>query len=161
MERHSVSGIVLRALRGVLAMVVLAACSGPANTTESLTNTSPDPDEQGVAALQRGWALVSLQEVGGTMTDAPEGRFVADFGLDGDLYIQADCNVCSAAYSAAADGSVEVIGPFPCTLAWCTSAPLDARYLSLLESARSWSVGDETLELSSAKGVLVFNRTTG
>ena len=159
MEQHSVTGVVLRALRGVLAMIVLAACSGPTNTTESLTNPSPDPEEQGVAALQRGWALVSLQEAGAAVTSAPEGRFVADFGADGDLYIQADCNVCSAGYSAAADGSVEVIGPFPCTLAWCASAPLDGRYLSLLESARSWSVGNDTLELSSAQGVLLFNRT--
>jgi hypothetical protein len=35
--------------------------------------------------------------------------------------------------------------------------PLDTRFLGLLRSARSWSIGDAGLELSSAAGSLLFH----
>jgi heat shock protein HslJ len=155
MAQISAPGMAWRTVRGVVAVIGLAACSGGVNTAEAPSNPTQAPD---VAALQDAWDLVSLQEAGAAVTSVPEGRFVADFGADQDLYIQADCNVCSAAYRATDAGTVDVVGPVPCTLAWCSSAPLDARYLSLLQSARSWSVGDGTLELSSAEGVLRFTR---
>ena len=86
------------------------------------------------------------------MTPAPEGLFVADFGPDEDLYIKADCNVCSAAYRAGDEGTLEVIGPIPCTRAYCFTAPLDTRFLALLEGASSWSIEEGALQLSSPGG---------
>ena len=156
MTQIGACGVVWRTLRGVVAMVGLAACSGAGTATQTPGNPTAAPD---VALLQGTWAVVSLQEAGKAATSAPEGRFIADFGVDGDLYIQADCNVCSAGYEATDDGAVAVVGPIPCTLAFCPTAPLDSRYVSLLESARTWSVGSGSLELSSAEGVLVLSPT--
>jgi heat shock protein HslJ len=99
---------------------------------------------------------VSVQEAGEAATLAPAGRFIAEFGPDADLFIQADCNVCTAGYEATDDGTVRVEGPIPCTLAWCESAPLDTRFLALMETADSWSVTDGALELSSTDGTLRF-----
>jgi heat shock protein HslJ len=93
-----------------------------------------------------------LQDGQGRADEVPAGRFVADFGVDGDLYIEADCNVCSAAYHAEDEGALEVLGPVPCTLAYCSTAPLDTRFLRVLQAARSWSIEESTLRLSSPDG---------
>jgi heat shock protein HslJ len=154
----SAGSITWRALRGVVAVVGLAGCSGPSHGVETPGGPTPATAEQGVDALQRAWDLVSLQDTGGAVTSVDEGRFTADFGGDGDLFIEADCNVCSAGYTASADGIVEVIGPIPCTLAYCSTAPLDTHSVALLQSIQSWSVGDAGLELSSAEGTLLFHR---
>jgi len=146
-----------RALRGVVAVIGLAGCNGPTHGMETPGGPTPTAEEQGLAALLDAWSLVSLQEAGGAVTLADAGRFTADFGADGDLFIEADCNVCSAGYEGTPDGSVEVIGPIPCTLAYCSTAPLDTRFLALLQSARSWSIGEAGLELSSAGGWLLFH----
>jgi len=138
-------------------VVFLSGCSGP---TPDIQNPSdPTPEATRVEALQGAWTLGSLQEAGAAPDAVPAGGFVADFGVDGDLYIEADCNVCSAAYRAGDDGTVEVIGPIPCTLAYCSSAPLDTRFLRVLEGARSWSIEEGTLRLSSPDGgVLLLQR---
>ena len=147
-------------LRGVVAMIGLASCGGAIDGAATPSDLLPAGSERELAALQGSWALVSLQE-GSEAAPVPERRFFADFGPDQDLFIKADCNVCTAGYTSALDGSVEVMGPIPCTLAYCATAPLDTRYLALLEGARSWSVTEKTLELSSAGGVLRFERTAG
>jgi len=152
------NGFTWAGLRGVVAVIAMTACSGTTADTGSPTGSTSASQKQGLAALQGDWALVSLQEPGAAVTPVPRGRFTAEFGPDEDLFIQADCNVCSAGYAAQADGSLEVIGPIPCTRAYCSSAPLDTRYLVLLESAESWSLGNGTLELSSAAGALLFER---
>jgi heat shock protein HslJ len=156
MAQIGVTGIVWRALRGIGATIALAACGGAGGPTQGPAEATPAPT---VAHLRHSWTAVSLQHAGEPAVLAPESRLVADFGDDGDLYIQADCNVCSAGYEASADGSLEVVGPVPCTLAFCSSAPLDSQFLALLEAARSWSVEGETLELSSEAGVVVLTRT--
>ena len=139
-----------RLLRGISAVIFLTGCSGPAHDIQ--TPSDPTQKAAGVKALENAWTLVSLQEAGGTPEEVPAGTFVADFGVDGDLYIEADCNVCSAAYRAGDDGAVEVIGPIPCTLAYCSSAPLDTRFLQVLEGAGTWSIEEGTLRLSSPDG---------
>ncbi len=139
-----------RLLRGISAVIFLTGCSGPAHDIQ--TPSDPTPKAAGMEALQDAWTLVSLQEAGAIPEVVPAGSFVADFGVDGDLYIEADCNVCSAAYRANDDGTVQVIGPIPCTLAYCSTAPLDSRFLRILEGAGSWSIEEGTLRLSSADG---------
>lgn len=156
MRQIGATGVVWRTLRGVVAMVGLAACSGASATTETPSQPTPAPD---AATLQGRWTLVSLQATDGETTPVSEGSFVADFGADGDLYIQADCNVCSAAYRASDGGTIEVIGPIPCTLAYCSTAPLDTRFLALLEGASSWSIEEGALQLSSPdSGALLLQR---
>jgi heat shock protein HslJ len=153
----SAGSITWRALRGVVAVVGLAGCNGPSHGVELPGQPTPAASERGVEALQGSWTLVELLEAGAAVTPVSEGTLIADFGADGDLFIQADCNVCSAGYDASADGAVEVIGSIPCTLAYCSIAPLDTRFLALLQSARSWSIGEVGLELSSAAGSLLFH----
>jgi heat shock protein HslJ len=158
-------GIVIRlawaGLRGVVAMIGLASCGGAIDGAATPSDIVPSAPSRELATLQGSWALVSLQESGSEAATVPEQRFFADFGADKDLFIKADCNVCTAGYTAGRDGSFEIPGSIPCTLAYCASAPLDTRYLTLLQGARSWSVSDKTLELSSAGGVLHFERTDG
>ena len=148
--------IAWRTVRGLVATIGLAACSGAGGPTETTSTATPAPD---VAHLQGAWTVTSLQEAGETASPAPEGRFVADFGPDGDLYIQADCNVCSAGYRASDEGTLEVTGPIPCTLAYCSTAPLDTRFLALLEGASTWSIEASSLPLSSPdRGALLLQR---
>ena len=142
---------VRRPLRGIAAVIFLAGCSSPTDGIATLSNPS-SATRPSAETLQGAWTLVSLQEGGTTAEEVPAGRFVADFGEDRDLYIETDCNVCSAGYRAGDDGTVEVIGPIPCTLAYCSSAPLDTRFLRVLEGARSWSIEEGTLRLSSPDG---------
>jgi heat shock protein HslJ len=145
-------GGVGRPLRGVIAVVFLSGCGGPNDGVQVPSLPSSDREAPGVEALQGAWTLQSLQEAGRPADEAPAGAFVADFGVDGDLYIEADCNVCSAAYRATDAGTLEVIGPIPCTLAYCSSSPLDTRFLRLLEGASSWSTDEGTLRLSTPDG---------
>ena len=157
MAEVGVFGRVWRPLRGVLALVFLTGCGGPHDATPAQPSASQDPP--GVEALRQAWQLASLQEGGGVAEPVSGVDLVADFGPDGDLYIEADCNVCSAAYRAADDGTLEVVGPIPCTLAYCQSAPLDTRFLRGLERARSWSIDEGTLQLSSPDGgILLLQR---
>jgi heat shock protein HslJ len=153
-------GFLKAALRGVGALVWMIACSSSTTGTGSPSGSTSPVQKHDLASLQGDWTLVSLHEPGGEITQAPRGRFTAGFGEDGDLFIQADCNVCSAGFAARADGSLEVIGPIPCTLAYCSTAPLDTRFLVLLESAEGWSLVDGTLELSSPGGILLFEHAT-
>ena len=139
-----------RLLRGISAVIFMTGCSGP--THDIQTPSDPTPAAAGVETLQGAWTLVSLQEAGAAPNAVPAGSFVADFGVDEDLYIEADCNVCSAAYRAGDDGMVQVIGPIPCTLAYCSTAPLDTRFLRILEGAGSWSIEEGALQLSSPDG---------
>ena len=145
--------------RGIVAVILLTGCGGAHETTGALADPTSTLAAPSVARLQDAWTLVSLQDAEGPADGVPAQGFVADFGVDGDLYIEADCNVCSAAYRAGDEGALEVIGPIPCTLAYCSTAPLDTRFLRVLEGARTWSIDGGTLRLSSPdSGTLLLQR---
>lgn len=141
------------ALRGVAVVVGMTACASSPTGPSAVTSKSD------LGSLRGDWSLVSLAEAGASPSPVPSGAFAAGFGGDGDLFIEADCNVCSAAYAAEADGSLEVLGPIPCTLAYCTTAPLDVRFVGLLAASTGWRVEGSSLELTSAQGTLVFQRS--
>src|SRR5882672_10389091 len=105
------------------------------------------------------WRLVSLRETGhDEVRIADPGAFTAEFGSDGRVQLQADCNRCGGTYSA---GSRNLkVGPLACTRAFCTAtAPLDTTFAALMGSAQTWSSADDRhLELASASGVLRFQR---
>ena len=54
-------------------------------------------------------------------------------------------------------GALEV-GLAACTLALCTTAPLDTDFAGLVSAARLWSVSGEELTLSSEDGTLILER---
>ncbi len=74
------------------------------------------------------------------MTRPPSSaRFTAVFEAEGGLPLQADCNRCNGTYKAEAD-TIAVSDRFACTLAACPTAPLDNEYVTLVSSAKQWSV---------------------
>ena len=128
---------------GVALVLGLAACDNPA---------APDPAE-----LQGTWRLISLQEPGApplSITDP--AQFTATFDAEGRLQLKADCNVCSGRYEAT-ETTIAVGAALACTKAYCASAPLDDRYLTLLAAAQTWRVNGQ-LELASPAGTLRFVR---
>ena len=156
---------VMRSLALPALALGLAACSGsgvPAVGPTPPTAEAPDGNGQtgatAVTSLQGVWQLVSLQEAGGAVVPAPApARFTAEFGADGRLHAQADCNICNASYEAG-PASLEVSRVMACTRAYCSSAPLDTQYTTLLTEAKTWSTEAGSLDLSSAAGVLHFRR---
>ena len=91
------------------------------------------------------------------MIAAPRGHtFSADFKSEGRVNMAADCNRCFASY-AATPGTLEV-GLAGCTLAYCTTAPLDTDFAGLVSAARQWAVSGEELTLSSEDGTLILRR---
>ena len=127
----------------------------------TLPGASPENGSKAAAAgIPSGtWRLASLRQAGqAEVVIGQTGVFTAEFGADGRSSLLADCNRCSAAYSA--DGRSLSVGPMACTRAFCTAtAPLDTTYTALVGSARTWSVSaDGRLELSSDAGTLRFQR---
>ncbi len=151
------------AFLGVLTLPLalgLAACQagseGPTNPTPPKTIGAPGGGSS-TAALLGEWQMVHLQKAGADLVTAPAGHtFSADFTSEGRAHMTADCNRCFAEYTAA-PGTLEV-GPAGCTLAYCVTAPLDTDFAGLVSAARSWSIADGELTLSSEDGTLVLRR---
>jgi heat shock protein HslJ len=130
----------------VIMVATLAACG---RSGSDLTSPSSD-------AIQGQWTLVSLQQTGGSVEPAPAG-YTAEFQADGSLAARADCNSCHTTY-AVDGGNIKVSQAMACTLAYCTTAPFDTKYTTLLSTSTSWQTNGGTLELRSAAGVLTFRR---
>jgi CheY-like chemotaxis protein/heat shock protein HslJ len=117
--------------RAALLVAVLGtfACAAPA--TAPVWN---------VEVLQGRWAVERIEKAGDTARQPPSGAsFTAVFEADGSLPLQADCNRCQATYKAEAE-TILVGDPLVCTLAACPTAPLDHDYVTLVSSAKEWSV---------------------
>lgn len=152
-----------RAFLGVLILPLafgLVACQasseGPTDTTLPTTSGTVG-GALSTEALLGEWQLVHLHKAGADVVSTPaDHTFSADFTSDGRVHMTADCNRCFAEYTAA-PGTLEV-GPAGCTLAYCVTAPLDTDFAGLVSAARSWSVADGELTLSSEDGTLVLRR---
>ena len=83
-------------------------------------------------------------------------RFAIRFGEDGGLGITADCNVCGGSYTLE-DGRLEVSGVF-CTLIFCPAAPVDQRFLEVLQGTSTVDAGDGELGIRSSRGRLELTR---
>jgi heat shock protein HslJ len=156
-----------RTLWGALALPLvlgLSACAGdpqgpvqPSPTAGIGSAGDGGAGSQSTPSLRGEWQLVSLQRAGQEAVDAPAGhRFSADFQADGRVGLVADCNRCSAGYTAGAE-SLEV-GLMACTRAYCSTAPLDTDFAGLVSAARRWSLAGEQLQLSSEAGTLRLRR---
>jgi heat shock protein HslJ len=138
----------------------LAACGGsalgPAGPTSPGGAMGGDVVAQGVQPLVGTWRAVSVK-VGGAETVVPQSvTLTAQFAADGRLNLVADCNRCAAGYSAA-PGTLSVT-PMACTRAYCSSAPLDEHFASLVSAATSWSATAHTLDLECSAGSVHLQR---
>jgi heat shock protein HslJ len=156
-----------RMLWGMMALPLALGLSACAGDPQAPVQPSPVADagpgreggagSQSTAAIRGEWQLVSLQKAGQPAVAAPAGhRFSADFQADGRVPMVADCNRCSAPYSAGAE-TLEV-GLGACTRAYCMTAPLDTDFVGLVIAAKRWSVAGEELRLDSEAGSLRFRR---
>jgi heat shock protein HslJ len=142
----------------------LSACAadpqGPAQPSPA-ADLGPGHDggagSQSTPALRGEWQLVSLQKAGQEAVTPPKGhRFSADFQADGRVNLVADCNRCSAAYTAGSE--TLQVGLMACTRAYCSTAPVDTDFAGLVSAARRWSVASEELQLTSEAGALRLRR---
>lgn len=146
----------------VAPVLLLSACSASENGVNPLLPSAPVLQDGATArpasALTGTWQMVSLQKAGQDRQPAPAGvRLTADFGADGNVLLQADCNVCRAGYEAGPDGQLKV-GPLACTRAYCSSAPVDTDFAGLVGAADLARVSGNELALTSAAGSLLMSR---
>ncbi len=150
------------ALVAVAPLVLLAACSASEGGSNPLASQLPAIRDgaatQAAPGLTGTWQMVSLQRTGQAQVPAPAGvALSAEFRADGQLLVQADCNVCRASYEAGAEGALKV-SPMACTRAYCTSAPVDTDFAALVGSARQAMVGEHALGLTSEAGSVLMRR---
>ena len=159
-----------RVCLALLAAAVLTACessnlpAGPSSLPaagSSLPGTGPSSPAQGLAAApgveNAVWTLRTLvvADAPPVTIDNPE-MFTLTLADGGKLNAKADCNRATGAYTLTAN--VLSVGPMAVTKAYCPSAPLDDRFLTLLGGNNVVSSSDTTLTLSSPRGSLTFRR---
>jgi heat shock protein HslJ len=142
--------------------LTLAACNGAGSPSAVTPPVAVGGDGASGGAAQSpllgGWRLASVQPPGEPRRGAPAGTtFTVEFGSDGLVRAQADCNRCFSGYTAGA-GTISV-GEMACTRAYCgASTPLDTQFQAALSSARSWQAGGAALELRGDAGTLTLER---
>jgi heat shock protein HslJ len=126
-----------------IAALILVSCPDPATAPGDLPSVTGS------------WVLQSLQIEGGPdgMVAEP-GAYTADFTTDGLVSARADCNRCSASYSAA--GTNLEIGALACTRAYCGEASLFDDYVAALDDATSFERSSSSLVIRHPRGSLRF-----
>jgi heat shock protein HslJ len=105
--------------------------------------------------VEGSWDLRSFQFAGGPVGTVVEpGFYTADFAADGHVSARADCNRCSASYSAA--GTNLEIGALACTRAYCGEASLFDDYVAALDGATSFERSSSALVIRHPGGILSF-----
>ena len=102
------------------------------------------------------WRLAAIHQ-GHTVTVPPrELDYTLDFGVDGTLGGQFDCNVARGTYTASAGALT--IGPIALTRAMCPAPDLSPRLAADLPTATSYSLtrGELVLALRDHRGTYVF-----
>lgn len=137
--------------RHPLAFALLAATTLVAGCSESgLTSPSSPADLDGT------WRLNQMTTSAGVHNESPTaGRFAATFAT-GRISVKADCNVCGG--TAVLSGNTLTISGLACTLAACSSAPIDTRFAGLLNGSLTVRVNNRLLQLNSDAGELRFER---
>ena len=100
--------------------------------------------------------ITSMDDAQPPLRSAVPGRYTIEFGVDGSLRVQLDCNRGRAAWSAEAapgataarrSGSV-VFGPLAMTRAQCPAGSLEPRLSALFPYVRSFVIENGALHLS-------------
>lgn len=134
--------------------------TGPVVTPLVTMASSNDP------ALLGTWYLKALTGPGGSSpVQSISWQIDATFTEQGDISGFAGCNHYSGNYTLTGevlpDGRGITLGSVLSTKMYCTeSSDLEARYLSTLQNARSYSITGDTLTITDRLGsALVFQRT--
>jgi heat shock protein HslJ len=130
----------MRTILSISILLCLTACSDRATEPSTL-------------ALEGLWQLSTLETAAGTLPAEP-GVYTAEFRTDGTLSVRADCNRCSAGYSAS-DAALS-IGPLACTRAYCGSESLFDPYVGALDRSTGYRFSGALLLVSFDSGTLQF-----
>jgi heat shock protein HslJ len=153
----------------VIAAAVLAGCTGSDSSPASPSSLPGSPtspiDESPLAGspaptvdqLAGTWNLQSLQPAGEVVQTTPAGASYTLTFADGRLSTRADCNNCGGAFTLS--GQTLTAGPaLACTRAACPTMAFESVYTRLLGGDSNVTLSNNTLVLSSARGVLHFTR---
>ena len=151
-----------RKLRSVLALVTFALLTAVGCSESASSPTSPSTSPGGSQALTADrlsgtWTLRSIQSRDGAEHAAPANATYTLTLADNRLSTRADCNSCSGAFTVS--GRTLTAGPaLACTRAACATMDFEQDYTRLLAGDSTITLSGNTLELSSARGVLRFTR---
>lgn len=96
-----------------------------------------------------------MQVDGQASQPAPAG-YLLTLG-DGQLATRMDCNSCTGRFTL--QGQTLTAGPaLACTRAACATMAFETAYTAMLSGASTVRLSDNTLTLSSSRGVLRFTR---
>lgn len=154
--------------------VALAACSPTGGEPESIAAPTEQPaaeaTEAGATDLEKTdemsenglegvrWVLVSYLNAAGETVEALVDREVtAEFGPDGNMGGQGGCNNYFAGYTV--DGDNLTISQAGSTMMACEPAEVmqqEADYLAALQSAATFIIDGETLQIANLEGATVL-----
>ena len=138
----------------LIAALSLVACSG---TIAGPSKVPSAPIASLAIETNVVWHLRSMVSADGSvLTIADPSLFTLMLTDDGKLHVRADCNRASGGYRIS--GNTLSIGPIASTKAYCTTAPVDQQFLTLLGGENIVTASDATLQLSSPRGTLRLGR---
>ena len=117
----------------------------------SCSESTMSPDAQGPEGA---WELLAFQIASGPEQMVEPGLHTADFTVAGRVSARADCNRCSASYSAA--GTKLEIGALACTRVYCGDGSLFDEYVTALDGATSFERTSSNLVIRHPRGTLRF-----
>jgi heat shock protein HslJ len=148
--------------RCFLALVTFASLTVAACSESASSPTSPSTSTGGSLALTADqlsgtWTLRSIRSGDGAEHAAPANATYTLTLSDNRLSTRADCNSCSGAFTLS--GRTLTAGPaLACTRAACATMDFEQQYTRLLSGDSTITLSGNTLELSSARGLLRFTR---
>jgi len=144
----------VRLLTSLIAAFSLVACSAP---TTGPSKVASAPIASLAIDTNAVWHLRSMVGADGSLlTIENPSLFTLVLTDDGKVAARVDCNRASGGYRIS--GNTLSIGTMASTRAYCTSAPVDQQFLTLLGGENIVTTSDATLELSSPRGTLRFGR---
>jgi len=144
----------VRLLTSLIAAFSLVACSAP---TTGPSKVASAPIASLAIDTNAVWHLRSMVGADGSLlTIEDPSLFTLMLTGDGKVNARVDCNRASGGYRIS--GNTLSIGTMASTRAYCTSAPVDQQFLTLLGGENIVTTSDATLELSSPRGTLRFGR---
>jgi heat shock protein HslJ len=152
--------VVMRAFRCVAALIaIMLTAVGCSQSSLSPSSPSTADGSRAITSdqLSGTWNLVSLEPSGDTEQAAPAGATYSLTFAAGRLSTRADCNTCGGTF--ALSGQTLTAGPaLACTRAACPTMAFENRYTTVLSGDSTLTLTDNTLTLSSARGMLRFAR---
>jgi len=139
---------------GLSSALALAACGG----TPAGPSVAPAAPAASLAIETNAvWHLRSMTGAGGSVQAIEDPNlFTLTFSDAGKVAARVDCNRAMGGYTIS--GSTVSIGPMASTKAYCGEASFDWQFLTLLGGDTTAATSGNTLQLSSSRGILTFDR---